>query len=138
MARENTYANVLLGSNPVAGKGEIVFDVTTGQLLVGDGNTAYRGLIRRAESAERGAVKLSWGNLIGTLSNQTDLQNALNGKQDTLTLTTTGTSGAATLVGSTLNIPVYSSGSGGFGSGEILDLGDRMTGNAVFDVGNRV
>lgn len=55
-----------------------------------------------------------------------------------LTLTTTGTSGAATLVGSTLNIPVYSSGSGGFGSGEILDLGDRMTGNAVFDVGNRI
>ena len=33
--------------------------------------------------------------------------------QPTLSLTTTGTSGAATLVGSTLNIPQYSSGSGG-------------------------
>ena len=31
-----------------------------------------------------------------------------NGKQNALTLTTTGTSGAATLVGSTLNIPIYS------------------------------
>jgi hypothetical protein len=30
-----------------------------------------------------------------------------NGKQNTITLTTTGTSGAATLVGSTLNIPNY-------------------------------
>jgi len=30
-----------------------------------------------------------------------------NGKQNALTLTTTGTSGAATLVGSTLNIPQY-------------------------------
>ena len=33
-----------------------------------------------------------------------------NGKQNAITLTTTGTSGAATLVGSTLNIPDYSSG----------------------------
>jgi hypothetical protein len=36
--------------------------------------------------------------------------NTFNGKQDALTLTTTGTSGAATLVGSTLNIPNYASG----------------------------
>lgn len=35
-----------------------------------------------------------------------------NGKQNAITLTTTGTSGAATLVGSTLNIPQYSGGSG--------------------------
>jgi len=34
--------------------------------------------------------------------------NTFNGKQDAITLTTTGTSGAATLVGSTLNIPQYS------------------------------
>ncbi|CAB5224020.1 hypothetical protein UFOVP387_25 [uncultured Caudovirales phage] len=36
-------------------------------------------------------------------------------KQDTLTLTTTGTSGAATLVGATLNIPQYTGGGGGTG-----------------------
>lgn len=35
-----------------------------------------------------------------------------NSKQGALTLTTTGTSGAATLVGSTLNIPQYSGGGG--------------------------
>lgn len=40
---------------------------------------------------------------------------AFNNKQDALTLTTTGTSGAATLVGSTLNIPQYSSGGGASG-----------------------
>ena len=34
--------------------------------------------------------------------------NTFNGKQAALTLTTTGTSGAATLVGATLNIPQYS------------------------------
>ena len=36
-----------------------------------------------------------------------------NGKQGTITLTTTGTGGAATLVGTTLNIPNYSAGSSG-------------------------
>ncbi len=35
--------------------------------------------------------------------------NIFNGKQNTITLTTTGTSGAATLVGATLNIPQYQS-----------------------------
>jgi hypothetical protein len=38
------------------------------------------------------------------------VQNQINGKQGTITLTTTGTSGAATLVGSTLNIPNYADG----------------------------
>jgi ABC-type Co2+ transport system permease subunit len=33
-------------------------------------------------------------------------------KQNNITLTTTGTSGASTLVGSTLNIPQYTGGSG--------------------------
>ena len=37
---------------------------------------------------------------------------SFNNKQATLTLTTTGTSGAATLVGATLNIPQYSGGGG--------------------------
>jgi hypothetical protein len=41
------------------------------------------------------------------------IQTQLNAKQGTLTLTTTGTSGAATLVGSTLNIPQYGGGGGG-------------------------
>lgn len=41
---------------------------------------------------------------------------ALNaGKQDNLTITTTGTSGASTLVSGTLNIPQYSGGGGGSG-----------------------
>jgi len=55
---------------------------------------------------------------LGNVDNTSDLnkpvstatQTALNAKQNTLTLTTTGTSGAATLVGATLNIPQYSGG----------------------------
>jgi len=44
-------------------------------------------------------------NLTGTNTGDQDL----TGKQDNLTLTTTGTSGAATLTGGTLNIPDYAS-----------------------------
>jgi len=44
------------------------------------------------------------------------IDTGLNTKQDTLTLTTTGTSGAATLIGATLNIPQYSGGGGGVSS----------------------
>lgn len=43
----------------------------------------------------------------------TATQTALDAKQGDITLTTTGTSGAATLVGDTLNIPQYSGGGGG-------------------------
>ena len=44
-----------------------------------------------------------------TASDWTDF----DGKQDAITLTTSGSSGAATLVGSTLNIPQYSGGGSG-------------------------
>lgn len=54
----------------------------------------------------------NWGSITGLISNQLDLQSALNSKQDTITLTTTGSSGPATLIGSTLNIPNYASGGG--------------------------
>jgi len=51
---------------------------------------------------------------IGYVANVTsDIQAQLNALQPQLTLTTTGSSGAATLVGSTLNIPQYTGGGGG-------------------------
>ena len=48
-------------------------------------------------------------------------------KQDNITLTTTGSSGAATLVGSTLNIPQYSGGGGGTLSNSIASGTDTYT-----------
>lgn len=53
------------------------------------------------------APTVSWGEIQGTLSNQSDLQNELNDKQDTISLTTTGSSGAATFASNILNIPNY-------------------------------
>jgi Uncharacterized conserved protein (DUF2190) len=43
-------------------------------------------------------------------NNTTDITNLQSSKQDNITLTTSGTSGAATLIGSTLNIPQYTGG----------------------------
>jgi hypothetical protein len=45
-----------------------------------------------------------------------NIQTQLNGKQQSLTLTTLGTGGPATLVGGTLNIPQYTGGGGGGGT----------------------
>jgi hypothetical protein len=55
-----------------------------------------------------GLKKLPQGQLEDYISGTT--QTALDAKQGTLTLTTTGTSGAATLISDTLNIPQYSGG----------------------------
>jgi hypothetical protein len=51
-------------------------------------------------------------------------------KQNNITLTTTGTSGAATLIGSTLNIPQYSGGGGG--TGTVTSVG--LTAPSIFTV----
>jgi hypothetical protein len=59
------------------------------------------------------------------------IQTQLSNKQNTITLTTTGTSGAATLLGSTLNIPQYAgSGTGAsqfFIVGSATGLGAGLT-----------
>ena len=84
-----------------------------GQSLVGSGN-----------------IDLSKSDVgLGNVDNTSDAnkpvstatQTALNAKQNTLTLTTTGSSGAATLVGATLNIPQYTGG-GGISDGDKGDI----------------
>lgn len=71
------------------------------------------------------------GNQSGTNTGDNAVNSLYSGlatsKQDTLTLTTTGTSGAATLIGATLNIPQYSGGSGTVTSVSALTLGTTGT-----------
>lgn len=63
---------------------QIVINTQTGQYKIGDGSTALSGLTYYG-----GAGGGTWGSITGTLSNQTDLQNALNAKQNTITTGTT-------------------------------------------------
>ena len=85
------------------------------------------GAITVADLAAQFGGTVVWGNIFGDIEDQSDLDAALNAKQDTLTLTTSGT-GAATLVGSTLNIPV-SSGGGGL---DIETITVDMNGQVIF------
>jgi hypothetical protein len=59
------------------------------------------------------------------------IQTQINSKQNSLTLTTTGTSGASTLVGSTLNIPQYSGGGGGGTSRTVVVTSGNTTAGAT-------
>ena len=101
-------STTLLGSGNIAVEPTITAG-TTGQYYRGD---------KTFQTLDKTAVGLA--NVDNTSDANkpisTATQTALNAKQDTLTLTTTGTSGAATLVGSTLNIPQYSGGGGGGGT----------------------
>jgi hypothetical protein len=67
----------------------------------------------------------------------TATQTALDLKQAALTLTTTGSSGAATLVGATLNIPQYSGGGGG-GSGTVTSVAALTLGTTGTDLSSSV
>ena len=91
-------ADMLIGTSTirVAGKKKNITKNFTLELLksfILDGNTGVQ-----------------WGTITGTLSNQTDLQSALNAKQGNITLTTTGSTGPATFASNVLNIPDYSTG----------------------------
>jgi hypothetical protein len=68
-----------------------------------------KGLITAASAT---AIPTATTSVTGLLTS-TDW-NTFNGKQNAITLTTTGTSGAATLVGNTLNIPNYATGGAGW------------------------
>ena len=91
-------ADMLIGTSTirVAGKKKNITKNFTLELLknfILDGNTGVQ-----------------WGTITGTLSNQTDLQSALNAKQNSITLTTIGSTGPATFSSNVLNIPDYSTG----------------------------
>lgn len=108
-----TYAN--LAAFPATGALKTIY-------IAEDTNKTYRwtGSVYTEISA---SAAMTWGAIGGTLSNQTDLQNALDAKQDDITLTTTGSSGASTLVGSTLNVPNYTlSGLGGVPTSRTLTI----------------
>lgn len=70
--------------------GQIVYckdGANAGKYKIGDGTTALSSLVFYGGVSSSGGG--TWGSITGTLSSQTDLQNALNAKQDTITTGTT-------------------------------------------------
>jgi len=106
-AVDNNASDAIMAAETKLGTGASV-PTTSGHALVvsGAGATAYRALVK----ADVG---------LGSVDNTADASKPVSTaqaaadatKQNTLSLTTTGTSGASTLVGATLNIPSYAGGS---------------------------
>ncbi len=93
---EHKSISDVLGYTP--GQGTVTSIATSSPLTGGTITTSGTIGIDQADATKGGYISATdW--------------NKFNDKQDPITLTTTGTSGAATLVGSTLNIPEYSAGS---------------------------
>jgi hypothetical protein len=98
-------------NKPISTATQTALNAKEDTITAGTTSQYYRG-DKTFQTLDKTAVGL------GNVDNTSDLnkpistltQTALNAKQNTLTLTTTGTSGAATLVGSTLNIPQYTGG----------------------------
>jgi hypothetical protein len=65
--------------NPVLADGEIGIEQDTKKIKIGDGVTEWNSLSYWFETSS-----VNWGDIVGTLSDQTDLQNALDGKADTV------------------------------------------------------
>jgi hypothetical protein len=96
-----------------------VADANIIPIAISGNQIAYRTTVSGIVTDARVTSKLLTGLSVtgGTIS-ATDsilsafgkVQNQINGKQDTITLTTIGTSGAATFIANTLNIPNYADG----------------------------
>ena len=109
-ATQNALNLKLTANSPItaATKAKITYDVN-GLILSGS------DLLASDIPSGIDAVKIGAGSVdnteFGYLNGVTSaIQTQLNAKQGSLTLTTTGSSGAATLIGNTLNIPQYSGG----------------------------
>jgi hypothetical protein len=99
----------ILGYTP--GQGTVTSIATTSPILGGTITTSGTVSIQQADASKDGYISVTdW--------------NTFNNKQNAITLTTTGTTGSATLIGSTLNIPQYASvGSGASFMGGYIGTG---------------
>lgn len=97
----------------------ILSSLTASQLLALDGSGNIQSL---AVATYPSLTELSYGK--GVTS---DIQTQINTKQATISLTTTGTSGAATFAANVLNVPIYSTGTAIVLSKTVTDVNVNAT-----------
>jgi len=108
-ALDNLKSSIALKQDTITGAATTIAltDLTVNRAVISNGS---------GKIAVSSATSIEVGYLSGVTS---AIQTQLNAKQGTVTLTTTGNSGAATLIGSTLNIPQYA----GLGAGTSFIFG---------------
>lgn len=135
-----TAVNVIAPKVATAGNYYIPVNFTDGNTTV---TASSNGTVNLSSILPNSAV---WGNIIGTLSDQTDLQSALNNKQDTLVSgTNIKTINSTSILGSgniTISAPTYTAGTGISITNDVISvtaptLTNKATGNnSVTIVGN--
>ena len=80
--RRDTAAN-WASVNPILASGEIGYETDTDQFKFGNGTSTWNQLTEYYKPGSGGGGSVAWGQITGTLSSQTDLQTALNGKAPT-------------------------------------------------------
>ena len=137
----NTRARTAISLTTTGSSGASTYDNTTGVFNIPNyidafvGTVTSVGLSSATSGVTIGSTPITTsGTITIAIATATASQNGLlsstdwttfNSKQDTITLTTTGTSGASTFIGNTLNIPDY----GGALTGYLPLAGGTMTGN---------
>jgi hypothetical protein len=125
----DTRARTAISLTTTGSSGASTYDNTTGVFNIPTYADAYVGTVTSVAAITLGTTGTDLSSTVAngtttpvitlqvptaSASNRGALSSAdwstFNGKQSTITLTTTGTSGAATLVGSTLNVPNYADG----------------------------
>ena len=128
-ANTSVYISFHPAGTPPPSTASVVLTVTQQSgIMAGTGITAINSLTGSVQTLSTGASGTDFAIVSTGTSHSFNLPtasslnrgalsaadwSAFNNKQNTLSLTTTGTSGAATLIGSILNIPQYSGGGGG-------------------------
>ena len=140
----NTRARTAISLTTTGSSGASTYDNTTGVFNIPNytdqfvGTVTSVGLSSVTSGVTIGSTPITTsGTITIAIATATASQNGLlssadwatfNGKQNAITLTTTGTSGVSTLVGSTLNIPNYTTNLTGYvpytGATTNVDLGD--------------
>lgn len=99
-----------------------------------DTTTIYTNLALKLNKSDTAAMLLPYTRVNRFLDSVAKLKTSIATKQNTLTLTTTGTSGAATLTGATLNIPQYAGASQDLQS--VTNVGNTTTSAIEMNGGN--
>lgn len=125
-----------INGNTILGSGDLVVGGgTVSSVAVATGTTGTDVSVSGSPITSSGTitVNIPIASAVNTGKLSSTDWSTFNGKQDAISLTTTGTSGAATLVGSTLNIPQYATAPGGADTNVQYNSGGSFAGSSQFN-----